>query len=469
MRFKGTGGVLYGDDTSGGVVSIFTRKTSKKPGGNIRVSYGRFDSEGYELNYRQRFGKFGTALSAGWDKTDGFRENSNKDKKRGSAKISYESDTEHILSLSFDYSTLDSGKAGRTYLPTPNARGKEKNLGGTFLWSMKSLKSSTHYSSFEKEYRNPDTGLETLLESWGFAQNLNGKLTAGEFGPINLGTSIGIDHVEGNKLSPNEEEKYAFYATKQFQWTKLLLSFDIGLRTAFYSNFPTVINPSLEISYNSDPFDVQFSVTRSNNVPTFHQRYYESTYTRPNPGLEMEKATNYCLSISAKFIESIEGSISLFLNDITDRITYIKGDDGVSSYYNVGSVTRKGSEICVRWTPDDHWLIKNSYTYLLAKDETTGKVLVSSPEHTIKLDIQYKPIQDLLLGLHTKYVSKKYVKTDNSESVPEYSVSDFRIDYSFKAIKIFSRIENIFDKYYEILDGYPGAPRTWIIGVGYEF
>ncbi|MCK5509249.1 MAG: TonB-dependent receptor [Desulfobacterales bacterium] len=44
-----------------------------------------------------------------------------------------------------------------------------------------------------------------------------------------------------------------------------------------------------------------------------------------------------------------------------------------------------------------------------------------------------------------------------------------RVDYSFKAIKVFSRIENIFDKYYEVLDGYPGAPRTWTIGVGYEF
>ena len=40
---------------------------------------------------------------------------------------------------------------------------------------------------------------------------------------------------------------------------------------------------------------------------------------------------------------------------------------------------------------------------------------------------------------------------------------------SIEAIKVFSRIENIFNKYYEILDGYAGAPRTWIIGVSYEF
>lgn len=467
--YKGIGSVLYGDDTSGGVVSIITKKASKGAGGNIQISYGRFHSEGYELNYRQSLGKFGTALSAGWDKTDGFRKNGDKDKKRGRAKISYESDREHILSLSFDYSTQDRGSPGPTYSPTPHARAEEENWGGTFLWVMKRLKSSTHYSSFEKKYQNPDTNLDTQLKSWSLAQDFKGKITLGRFGPFNLGASIGIDHVEGNKLSPNEEEKYAFYATKQFHWNTIPISLNIGVRTAFYSNFPSVVNPQIEIGYNSDKLEIQLSITRSNNVPTFHQRYYESTYTKPNPDLEMEKATNYSLSMSSTFGKSIEGSVSFFINDITDRITYIKEDGGISSYYNVGSVTRKGVEVCARWVPDDRWLIKSSYTYLLAKDETTGKILVNSPEHTMKLDIQYRPFQDLLLGLHTLYVSTKYVRADNSESIPDYSVSDFRIDYSFKTIKVFLRVDNLLDREYEMLDGYPGAPRTWTAGLNYEF
>ena len=102
--YKGTGSVLYGDDSSGGVISITTRKIARGAHGNIEASYGRFNSQEYDLNFQKNIGNIGLALSSGWKLSDGFRTNSNKDKKRISTKLSYELEENKDIVLSFDYS-----------------------------------------------------------------------------------------------------------------------------------------------------------------------------------------------------------------------------------------------------------------------------------------------------------------------------------------------------------------------------
>ncbi|OQY15877.1 MAG: hypothetical protein B6I32_05090, partial [Desulfobacterium sp. 4572_20] len=158
-------------------------------------------------------------------------------------------------------------------------------------------------------------------------------------------------------------------------------------------------------------------------------------------------------------IKQIEGSITLFYNRIKDRITYARGEGGIGKYENFGKVTLKGTEISCKWKLCDSIEMKPSYVYLSAKDNETGNRIPCKPEHKVRFDIRYKPLADLTLDLNTKYVSKQYSRSDNKESVSGYFIADLRADYYCNRIRLFMKIENLFDKDYLYGDGYP-APSS---------
>ena len=469
--YKGTGSVLYGDDSSGGVISITARKIARGAHGNIEASYGRFNSQEYDLNFQKDIGNFGLALSSGWNLSDGFRTNSNKDKKRISTKLSYDREENKDIIVSFDYSHLKKGSSGPIYFPTPRAEAEEESIGFTFLCPLSNLMTETHYMDFKKAYNNPDSGLDNIIESQVLNQKFSSAVSIGKFGQFNIGTDLEAAHVEGNKIASHQEEKYAVYATKDIHFQSLPVNFGLGLRANFYSDFSATINPQLQLSYGWDDFDIQFSVNRSNNIPTFHHRYYESSSTRPNPDLKMEETTNYNLTFSSQFKELVEGSLSFFLNDMSNRITYTH-EDTFGKYINVGSATRKGIETTVKWKPSNVWQVKTSYTFLIARDEDTGKYLTYSPKHQLNFDVQLRPFRKLSLGLNTKYISKRFVNTDNTKSLHGlYLRSDLRGNYYLKEkVNLFFKVDNLFNRDYDNGSyGYPVTPRALKVGIGYKF
>ena len=468
--FKGTGSVLYGDNSSGGVISITTKKIGKGSSGNIKVAYGRYDSQKYDLNYKKDINNLGLGVSAGWEKTHDFRINGQKDLKRIGSKISYSLDPEKSAALSFNYSDLEKGIPGKTGFPTPLASSDEENWGSTLSCPLGPFLSGTHYSNFTKEYKNPDTGFVNIMESWAADENISTTIPAGRLGRFNIGTDLEISHVKGNNIESRQEEKYAVYATKDIRFKEIPLTLDLGLRGNIYSDFENVINPQIQLNYLYRNTDIQLSINRSNNIPTFYKRYYETTTLKSNPDLGMEKAINVSLGFSSQIKKWLEGDISLFYSKIKDRICYVvEGSTG--RYINIGSVTRKGIDTSLKLKPNERWQIRSSYTYLLAKDDDTGKYVPYSPKHRLNLDVQYKPIDRMSLGLYAKYISERFLNTENTKILRgRYLRFDFTGDYFLKEkIRLFLKVENIFDKDYDVTDGYPCTPRAWMMGLNYEF
>ena len=466
--YKGSGAVAFGDGTSGGAIIITSKKVCNARS-NVEASWGNYDTQNYGLSYHQNISSFGTGVSLGWEKTDGFRENNDKDKKRIGAKVSCSPDEERAFDLSLDYSKEDRGRAGLPAYPSPRARAEAEVLSSIFSFKTDGLKSGTYFGLFEKKDTNPDKNLKTTLESRSLGENITSGFSLGKLGLITAGVDFEVAQVKGNKVESHQEEKCGAFASKDFELEAIPLNIGLGLRLNFYSEFSPEINPEIKSGVDFGNFNFQAAVSRTNNVPSFLQRYYETSTTKPNSALGMEKAMNYSVTLSHQSRKTLEESITLFLNEINDKITYVRQDDGTGSYENFGEVTRKGAEASVKWMPNGFLVIKPSYTYLIAKDELTGNWLSCSAKHRVKFDVQYKPIQQLNLTLNTKYVSKQFTRSDNKASVAGYIITDFRADYFLKKAKLFLKAANLFDKEYSYGDGYPAPPRTWLIGVNYEF
>ena len=466
--YKGGGGVAFGDSTSGGAISITTKKIHDSSG-NVEISCGNLNTENLCLNCQNSADIFGFGISAGWDKTDGYRENSDKDKKRAGIRINYESDEEQVSNLSLDYSREKRGYPGLPDFPTPNARAESETFSSIFTCKILKLENGVYFNRFEKMYANPDSNIETVLEGRSLGDEITTSFHSDRLGVINAGMNFEVAEIEGNKIESRQEEKYGIHASKDIRFQTLPLNLGLGLRMNFYSEFPEVVNPEIKLGFDSGNFSFQTAVRRTNNTPTFLQRYYETSTTEPNPDLGMEKAINYSVTLSHQPQKSFEEGVTLFLNEIEDRITYVRGDGGIGSYENLGEVTRKGVETSVKCSINDFLEIKPSYTYLIAKDERTGSWLSCSPKHRVKFDIRYEPIQKLALRLEAEYVSKQYTRSDNKESVSDYVVADFKVDFFLKRARLFLKVANLFDKDYFYGDGYPAPPRTWLTGASYEF
>lgn len=278
------------------------------------------------------------------------------------------------------------------------------------------------------------------------------------------GMSWKVDRVEGTNIHPHREGAYAFYTNGTFRAVEAPLDLEVGLRYNHHSEFEGVVNPQLKLNLRPPLPRAKFSLSISNNIPSFTERYYQSTFIKGNPDLKMERAMNFVLSFPIHPFGSLKGDISGFLSLIRDRITGVKGDDGIVRYRNIGSASRKGVELAWGWRPTRSFSSTLSYTYLIARDETTGRYLPYSPKHRANLNFYFKGSRGWTLTLNTRYVGKRFSKTDNTESLSGYYLTDLRLARHWENLILYGEIKNLFDQDYEVLHGYPGPGRACRIG-----
>ena len=408
-------------------------------------------------------------LSGDYFYTDNYRENQDKETRSFGLKTAYRPQKDISYEFYCDYSDEDKGNAGYPATPTPHSRDKSASLNPGILINAGSLKSNTYLGKYRKRNVDPDKSLYTLLKGWSFGEEASDTLSVGKFGDITAGLSFKIDHISGNTIPSHQEESLGLSASKSIKFSKMPLTCNIGLRANLYSDFENVLNPEIKLGYDWDKTKFQFLVAKTNNIPTILKRYYTTSTTISNPDFRMEKAMNYTFSVSRSLLDYLDGGVSLFYNELTDRITYVRSSDGTGRYENFGKVNYKGAELNLGWKPSAWLKATSSYTYLIAKDEETDLWITASPKHRVQANIQYMPLKGLTFTLIPKYVSKQFTRSDNKEYAKPYCILECRIDYSFKSWRLFTRIENITDKTYLYGDGLPAPPRKWLVGASFEF
>ena len=118
---RGPSSALYGSDAVGGVVNIITKKTTTA---ETSIT-GEAGSHGYQsvgVANANKLDKFSYALSAGKEKSDGFRDNSKLDKTLVGARFGYELTQDSSLEMSADYLEKQIGVPGSDQFPSPLAK-----------------------------------------------------------------------------------------------------------------------------------------------------------------------------------------------------------------------------------------------------------------------------------------------------------------------------------------------------------
>jgi outer membrane receptor protein involved in Fe transport len=294
------------------------------------------------------------------------------------------------------------------------------------------------------------------------------------------------------------------------------------------------LNPSLGISHQIAPAITVFSsVGRSNRVPTTIELGCASlanpcrlpTGLQADPYLNQVIAQTIELGARWRFASDSEMTVAAYRSDNTNDILFHNVDQtGLGYFKNFSKTRRQGIDIGMR-TVIENVTLSGNYSYLDATYQDTaelfggvreieitpGKKIAGLPDHTIKINVDWRAIPKLVLGgtlmgtsrITTQGNEDGQIGSENGAqtldvSVKGYTLLHLHANYEAdKGLDYFARVNNVFDTRFESYglmamtmfnpNGLPidpiasatgpnvsrfvapGAPRNFMVGLRYRF
>ncbi|MFP4429232.1 MAG: TonB-dependent receptor [Desulfovermiculus sp.] len=465
---RGKGGLTYGQDASGGVILITTKERSELSG-NIKAYAGNYDTADTSASLRKRAGLVSVGLSGGHKTSNGYKVNNDQEHYQGSVEMQYTWNKERLIGFSVDYLYDERGLSGYPEYPTPHSRKETRNTAYALQADAFGVHSTTHYNDGYRHNTDASKGLDKTLCVGKFGQDVTTSFQPFDLGTLNSGLGISWNQASGTSFADQDEHSASIFASQSLSWPDWRLKLTAGLRGTYYSSFENTLNPEIKVAYSQAPWELSASYSRTDNVPSFYQRYNETSSTKPNPRLVLEKADNLSLTLSTTLGDGLSVSVSGFYNQLTNRITYVRDRHGLGRYQNFGDVLYTGGDVALDWTIHPMLKLKSSYTYLQVTDEETGLRLPCKPRHEAKADLYVQPTDRFSLVLNEEYTSSVYKNKSNTEKIDGYFLTNIRAEYTYGDITLFTKIENLLDTKYYYVDGLLAPPLTWITGIQYVF
>ena len=185
-------------------------------------------------------------------------------------------------------------------------------------------------------------------------------------------------------------------------------------------------------------------------APSLYQ-LYAPTYG--NASLLPETSVGYDIGFEQPIGKDLTVGASYFDNDLTNLIQF------VNTYSNVGQARSYGVESFVEFKGVKNLDIKGNYTYDNAQDLIANVPLLRRPQNKASGDVDYQ-LDAAGLGASLIYVGNSFDEnfvTGSGNIVPlaSYFLVNLRASYQVNSqVKLFARVDNLFNQYYEEAFGY---------------
>ena len=474
---KGAQSGIWGADASAGVINIITSSAKKGFHGNASVEMGSFQTKKYGMTVSNKTDNYDIGLSANRVLTDGFSsqvpygENPDEYVKNG-----YRNTT---VNLKGGYNLTDSDRISANYNHINSLSQYDGNTGNE---TKRSDNESNLYSlAYNKIYESHDIKLKYDISKFDKEQleatkssevkNYNGQTTSIELTDKisyldNDNVVIGVnkektevDYIKGNNDKNDSETKNkSIFLTNTNTFERLVLT--ESLRRDDYSSFGSKNTGKIGAKYSINE-DLSFSTNYGTayNAPNLIQSL--NPWGISNPNLEPEKVKSFDVSSTYK-----DFTLTYFKNKLDNLINWQS-----SKYQNIaGTSTIEGYESKYSKMIIEDLLINLNYTHLSAKN-SKEEDLARRPKNVVGFGADYYGIKDFHFNVNAQYTSAMYASDDKSGvKTGDYTIWNSVINYDInKTYKAYLKVDNLFDKYYQTVDGYATAERSAYIGLKASF
>lgn len=259
---------------------------------------------------------------------------------------------------------------------------------------------------------------------------------------------------DGVTIDDRRDSQYAgIYLQDEFPLLDTL-TLNTGVRFDYYDLFGGTINPHGALIYN--PFEktiFKFIYGRAFRSPNAFELYYNDGgfSQKPNPDLDTETIDSYEAVYEQYLGKSYRGTVVVFYNSMKDLISLTTDPgDGLLVFDNVDNVDAKGIELEMegKWPGGHEGRI--SYTLQETENKETGKTVVNSPEHLLKLNLIGALLKEkVFLGVEEQYTGRRKTVSDNFAE--DFFITNVTL-YTrniFKTLEISGSVYNVFDKRYD--------------------
>lgn len=528
---KGFASILYGANTMGGAINLVSKRPTEDLEVNARV--GDFGGEGFRwnLNAGSNLGKYYFQLGLSQLKQTFFplsndyesktfedgdeRENSYRDDFKFSAKAGFTPNAtdEYVIGYS-----LQKGEKGNppyvgddTRINTRFWQRPEWNKESIFLVShtalseQSKLKARLFHDTFVNALFSFDDASYTAQTRPFAFQSYYDDFTLG--GNAELETSLtsnnllkfGVQykhdvHRENNLGEPQRnfidntfsismEHTYQIISELAvvpglgFNTRKSVRAEDFDSSTQEITNFPSngnsAINAQVGLFWDfATNNSLKGLVSRKTRFATIKDRYsYRMGMAIPNPDLTSEVALNYDLTYAGKINDKLRLHTSLFRSDISDIIQQV---DNVQpdrfQLQNAGNALFQGFEISTDYKIAKRFMAGANYTFIERKNRTDPDILFTNvPKHKVFGYVDYTFPDRANILLSTEYNSDRF-STSYGTVAKAYNLVNAKTTVFIKrGIELEAGINNLFDKNYSLIEGFPEAGKNYFVNLVYRY
>ena len=206
-----------------------------------------------------------------------------------------------------------------------------------------------------------------------------------------------------------------------------------------------------------------------------------------NQGLAPEQAHGWEAGVEQRFLDgAISFGATYFERDTTNQIAFnsctatstnplclVPGSTATlrsGYYYNVSKAHAQGVEASANVRLAKRILIDGNYTWAEAQDRTPGaanfgKFLARRPRHTANGSINYNFDKGGSIGAAIRWSGEAFDNAANTTRFAPYTLVDLRADIPITSqIRLFARVENLFDEKYSTAFRYNSLGRSFYAG-----
>lgn len=249
---------------------------------------------------------------------------------------------------------------------------------------------------------------------------------------------------------------------------------DYNATTKVISDYPTAdasdaYNAQIGLFYQvNNQHKLGATVSQKTRFATIKDRYsYRMGTAIPNPDLKPEKATNYEINYTLSAFKKLTFQTALFYSSLTDAILNVSNVvPGKSQMQNFGEAEYKGIEAQINYEILTNLSVNFNYTYLERKNITDPTIhFTDVPNTKVMGTLEYQPLKLLKLIVNSEFNSSRF-STSYGARVPDFTL--LNLYGSAKVLKNFSLdagMNNIFDKNYSLVEGYPEEGRNFFVTI----
>lgn len=448
---EGPASVSYGSNAMGGVIEIRSAPPPERMQTRLTSSLGSYLTGQHRLSNGARLGRGFYSFAAGLSHTRGERERAAFRAQEGSFSSGYELSEAWKASLQSRYGHFHVEDPGPVFAPLPGSFARVGRGGASFnldnsyrrTWGQAAVFSNHGHHIIADGFRSVDRTTGVRVDQQVLLQK-------------NLTVEAGVDVVNYGGRARNVVTRldYGSHALTsgagfgRLNWTPAgRLRFYGGLRHERSSLFGEITAPEigagLGLGRNQT---LGASVSRGFRNPTIRELYL---FPAPNPALKREDLWNYELSYGARPLSGLEATLAAFYAQAGNLIV-TTGRYPNLRLENSGAAIHRGLEGVLRYRPLRAVRISAGG---LRMWPTNLAPYVPRTKFNYGLDADMKK---LFVNISGMAVGRMWVSAQRTRQLGGYHVATVKLTLPFSPrYRVFALVDNLLNKRYQVIDGYP--------------